>query len=509
MSRTELTISAAGPFAGTVFNVKDHGAAGDGSTDDTDKLQAAIAASREGDAIYFPPGTYLVTGPLAPKARQLYFSLTDAATIKVKRVRGGKPFTVFEVESGPVEFRHLTLDLSKPEGTQPPRCAENAPPAILARAAAGGTVDVVVSSCRVRHAHGHGIRVGGSGDELLRDRVIVRDTVVEDCCESGLVLGRVNGGRVEACRFERCRTGLVAGFSRDVVISAVTATDNRRHGIVFRFSRDWHVHDCLATRNGGRERDETKQRGWGIAAGGGPEEGTPNSDFTITDNICADNYAGGITLDPTFADDPDTTGEEESALIWAQRARVSGNVCRGRRGGRRMPGESPFGVHGVHVRNSSDVVVTDNVCHDNQHSGIQIVNCSHVLVQTNASYDNGNGIGLFSRDDLEDPAGPAGGLVIGVNMLYRNDHDLRQGDFGTSPRAFPALRLYGLHGSERPECNLRANPGTLFEWHGDREGALYLKQRGNGTEGWVEATTQPEGKCPPSTKKPPRPPGPP
>jgi hypothetical protein len=121
----EMTISAASPFAGTVINVKDHGAAGNGSTDDTDRLKAVIAASEEGDAIYFPPGTYVIRDALEPKARQLYFSLTDKATIKAKRVVAGE-FSIFEVESGPVEFHHLTLDLSKPEGTQPPRCKEEA-----------------------------------------------------------------------------------------------------------------------------------------------------------------------------------------------------------------------------------------------------------------------------------------------------------------------------------------------------------------------------------------------
>jgi hypothetical protein len=117
---TEMAISAAGPFAATVINVKDHGAVGNGSTDDTPHLKAAIAASREGDAIYFPSGTYLVTETLTPKARQVYFSLTDKATIKVKRVRGSEPFSIFEVESGLVEFRHLTLDLSKPGGRSRP-----------------------------------------------------------------------------------------------------------------------------------------------------------------------------------------------------------------------------------------------------------------------------------------------------------------------------------------------------------------------------------------------------
>ena len=485
------------PFAGTVINVMDKGAVGDGTANDTPPIQAAIAAADEGGAIYFPAGTYLVNAPLVPTIRQLYFSLGDKAVIKADAAV--EPFSVFKVKSGPVEFHRLTLDLSKDPDTEPPDCAKpkEVPAGIVAEAAAGGTVELVVDSCRICHSHGQGIRVRGSGDEWRHDRVIIRDSVVEDCCEFGVTLGKVNGARVETCRFEGCRNGIVADSCRDVVVSAAKAIKNRRHGIVFRFSYDWHVRDCVAKCNGGKEREATKLRGWGIAAGGGPERRTPNNGFTIIDNICEGNYAGGITLDPTIADDPRTDEEDESARILVQRARISGNVCRGRRGGSDMGGDNRFGAHGIHVRNSSNVVVTDNLCHENHYSGIQLVNCSHVLVQANACYDNENGIGLFSRTGLRDPEGSVGGLVVGVNMLYRNTQDLKHGPYGKGPRAFPGLRLYGLHGSVEPDCNLVAHPGTLFEWHDERDqaGALYVKVRGSGTRGWVRVETQAEKPC--------------
>lgn len=53
------------------FNVKDFGAEGDGSTDDTTAIQAAIDAAETagGGIVYFPPGTYKLTAALDLKAK--------------------------------------------------------------------------------------------------------------------------------------------------------------------------------------------------------------------------------------------------------------------------------------------------------------------------------------------------------------------------------------------------------------------------------------------------------
>ena len=48
-------------IAGAPVNVKDFGAAGDGITDDTAAIQAALGASKH---VYFPAGTYLITSQL-------------------------------------------------------------------------------------------------------------------------------------------------------------------------------------------------------------------------------------------------------------------------------------------------------------------------------------------------------------------------------------------------------------------------------------------------------------
>lgn len=63
-----------------VVNIKDHGAVGDGTTDDTSAVQAALTAGAN-KIVYAPPGTYLITGAEVPSGTIL---------------RGAGPATVFK-----------------------------------------------------------------------------------------------------------------------------------------------------------------------------------------------------------------------------------------------------------------------------------------------------------------------------------------------------------------------------------------------------------------------------
>jgi hypothetical protein len=443
-----------GPFGGQVINVKQHGALGDGSTNDTPALEAIIDASHEGDAFYFPPGTYLLSAPLWPKAHQVFFSFSDMATLKpYLGVTGVVGFTLFVVRSGTAAFHNLTLDLAK-ESTGEPADPRNAS-GIVVRAGSDGAIDIVIDNCRIRNAHGHGIRIDGT--LTGSHRVIVRDTLVEKCGVVGLSLTDVSNVRVDSSRLEECRNGMLGRQCSDVVVRAVTASLNRRHGIAFLFSQNWHVDACAARGNG------TDGDGWGIAAGGDaqPAKMAPNNNFTITNNVCERNKSGGITLDPTIAD--------EQTKTQPQRARVSGNV-------------SQYAVdhHGINVTHACDVVVTDNVCTDNEQGcGIAITSSSHVLAQANTCMRNRYGIGVFSAEGMLDP----GHHVIGVNLLHDNvkaNLHLSAGD-----DVLGEVRTHGLHGAVEPEGTVPAQPGTLFEWHNAGQGALYVKQSGSNSRGWV------------------------
>jgi hypothetical protein len=451
-------------FGGTIVNVRDHGARGDDKGDDTDALEVAIAALVAGDALYFPAGTYHLSRPLEPRVRALFFSLTDRAVL---RARGTTGFPMFILRAGAAEFHRLTIDCARlrqgyggQAGSETGNAASPAP-AIWRPADAPGAVDVAVFDCHIRNAHDDGIRIqGGSGDDRAADRVIVRDTIVEGCGMNGLSIGRVDNIRIESSRFERCHNGIKVLNGHDVSVHAVSAIANGRHGIGFTFSHRVRVDGCIARGNGSKA-----EGGWGIAAGGEPIDGlVPNSDFTITNNICEDNTDGGITLDPTTKPD-----EGETEVIWPQRAQVSGNVCR-----------SAGRYHGIHITHGSEVAVTGNVCSGNANgSGIQLVSSKHVLVQGNVCFDNHSGIGLFSRKGIPDP----GHHVIGINMLHENDVDIRHQESGVG-EPLTEVRIHGLHGSLNPEGNVKAEPGTIYEWHDGNQGGAYVKAEGMERTGW-------------------------
>lgn len=67
-----------------VVNVKDHGAVGDGSTDDTAAMQSAITGSVSGAIIFFPAGTYIISATLLLKANRTYLGAGRTSVIKQK-----------------------------------------------------------------------------------------------------------------------------------------------------------------------------------------------------------------------------------------------------------------------------------------------------------------------------------------------------------------------------------------------------------------------------------------
>ena len=140
----------------TVINVKNavYGAVGDGVTDDTTAVQAAIDDAEAGTTsrtVYFPPGTYLVTG-LTVNGNVTLMGLNDKASI-IKSTSN----------------------------------------AVIINCTAGAFEMPVIERLRIRGS----VAAGTSQIGLKMDdgtyglRAAVRDVYIEDCGAAGLYIGNV------------------------------------------------------------------------------------------------------------------------------------------------------------------------------------------------------------------------------------------------------------------------------------------------------------------------------
>jgi len=68
---------------GRSVNVAAYGATGDGTTDDTAAIHAARSATKPGQSLYFPPGTYLHTGLMSGRTDETW-QLETGAVLKLK-----------------------------------------------------------------------------------------------------------------------------------------------------------------------------------------------------------------------------------------------------------------------------------------------------------------------------------------------------------------------------------------------------------------------------------------
>jgi hypothetical protein len=163
-----------------LFNVRDYGAAGDGTTDDRAAVIAAHTAlvAAGGGVLYFPPGTYLLSNGYTFTASNITLAGTAASTIKIA-TNAAVPLLQFSNVSN-VKVRDLVLDF----GSQTYATAS--------LQFDGTTTAVTVDSVRFKNAKRALVFAPSSADVVSVVRV--RDCEFDSTTSLGAIAGGFTGG---------------------------------------------------------------------------------------------------------------------------------------------------------------------------------------------------------------------------------------------------------------------------------------------------------------------------
>jgi hypothetical protein len=115
---TSDLVTHPGAGSGTYTNVRTFGATGNGQSDDTHAIRAAIAATPRGGTVFFPPGTYIVSQTIALRSNSTYLGSNNNASI-IQQKDHANLFAVLADEnfvgnasttSGNIEITDLGID---------------------------------------------------------------------------------------------------------------------------------------------------------------------------------------------------------------------------------------------------------------------------------------------------------------------------------------------------------------------------------------------------------------
>lgn len=165
------------PKDAQVVNVKDHGATGNGSTDDTAAINAAAALLTAGGTLFFPPGTYLLNGSGT-------ITLSQPITVRgaspvASSIRIGSSFTgteAFTVTSDDVVFTSIEIRGNSSTTTSNPVAS--------AISATAGSKSLRILNTTIQFINAYAVKVFGTSGSTIHGGQI--DNVKIQSCAGGV-----------------------------------------------------------------------------------------------------------------------------------------------------------------------------------------------------------------------------------------------------------------------------------------------------------------------------------
>jgi len=220
-----------------VVSVKTYGAVGDGVTDDTAAIQAAMTAE---NAVFFPSGTYIVSSPITLKSNNMVFGAGASSVISYIGTTTSQGALYANSGSSSTYVENLVVQNIKVLGS----VATSGFSEFVHLIAFHGVRNCLIDSCEIVGFRGDGI-IFGSGDVALQERHNV-DVTVSNCYIDGVNNDNRNGISVidgdgvaiENNYFTRCSRSTMPG-AIDIEPDA-----NNYHVIKNISIRNNRIYDC-------------------------------------------------------------------------------------------------------------------------------------------------------------------------------------------------------------------------------------------------------------------------
>jgi parallel beta-helix repeat protein len=319
------------PKDSLLFNVKDYGATGNGSTDDTAAINTAIAAATAaGGTVFFPAGTYMTTG-ITIDGKDDFTLLGSGPASIIKMVANNSNNIIRIQNSTRFSVLDLTLDCNRANNTlgtdEDLQCGIH----IVSSSA------FLLRGLRLLNAHMSGIRTG------------LFNTDTGGCTDGAITNCYVNLG-VTADQ------GIGIWHSQRISVTNCVVQQGGWGGIVLTRSDNCTVAGNTCYNNS-----------YVISGGGGHGIALEGARWsTVTGNICYGNEVNGIHLEV----DPQTSAR------YVEGCTVTGNIMHSN-------------VHGIFLGKTVSNTVANNVIYSNTQAGIILAeDTTRCILDGNICKDN-------------------------------------------------------------------------------------------------------------------------
>jgi parallel beta-helix repeat protein len=347
--------------SGVWTDVRAYGAVGDGATDDSTAIQAAITANRQ---VLIPPGTFVVGTSLTVPSNTTIMGMGNTSILKADAA--SSPISILSATSVTnVLIKDLKIDVNRANQSG------NADYGIYFNT----VTDSFIFDVLVIESYWKGIYAVDSNNIQIRGCRIynMRDTAIElSTCKKSVVSGCVvegilaDGGLapdgirivgedllVSDCvvhdSMYRCFAieGSAGTHSIRCKIDNCIAYDYKDYGYFMNYNTDCAITNCMARGKG--------DAGWKASPTGGGIGSRVAVNCLIANNVCEDNWQNGInTGSDTVAGDATSYGIS-----------ILGNICRNNNqgAGSGWGGIFMYAEAGV---GTEDFLVANNICFDDQ-----------------------------------------------------------------------------------------------------------------------------------------------